>query len=230
MPMVEIGKEAVFILAAYLYGSIPFIWARAKFKRVNLEEYGRSIGGSTLYKAAGIPAMLLGGVGDFSKGVLPVAIGYYVLHFPLGIACLAGIAAIIGQCWPIFLKFRGGRGGATSIGIAATLLREMILIAFIPFIVGFLWHWASRRSRQVSSRIVPLGFLASFALLPLVSYLFGKPQETTLTFAFVFLLIIIRRLTADLGRDLRERSADESVGMILLTRFLYDRSPRDRYD
>jgi hypothetical protein len=71
--------------------------------------------------------------------------------------------------------------------------------------------------------------LISFALLPIITWLWGEPQATCLAFVAIFLLLVIRRLTADLSRDLKAGPTSEAVITILLNRFLYDRSYRDRY-
>jgi hypothetical protein len=69
---------------------------------------------------------------------------------------------------------------------------------------------------------MPLGMLAAFAIAPLASTLLGQPLEMTWAFLAVFVIIIIRRLTAGLSKDLK--TASTSVGAMLLNRFLYDRS------
>jgi glycerol-3-phosphate acyltransferase PlsY len=227
--------ELGLVLGAYFYGSLPFVWLTARRKGVNLREYGSgSISGSALYSAAGAAAVVVGGFADFTKGILPVAVGYYLLNFDLEVVYLAGILALIGQCWPIFLHFHGGRGGSVGIGMGITLIPKQTLIALIPYFVGLIWHGliarpAKGQGKEAPSRIVPLGMLISFALLPIITWLWGEPQVTSLAFATVFLLLVIRRLTADLGGELKAKPPSEAVTAILLNRFLYDRSYRDRY-
>ncbi len=229
--------ELGLVLGAYLYGSLPFVWLTAWRKGINLREYGSGgVSSSALYQTAGAGALITGGFGDFTKGVLPVAVGYYVLNFDLEVVCLAGILALIGQCWPVFLRFHGGRGGSVSMGMGITLVPKEALIALIPYFAGLIWHGpitrrgkTQRQSKETPSRIVPLGMLVSFALLPIITWLWGQSQVISLTFAAVFLLLVIRRLTADLSRDLKARPTSEAVTTILVNRFLYDRSYRDRY-
>jgi len=85
------------------------------------------------------------------------------------------------------------------------------------------------RSKGGPSRSVPLGMLLTFVLLPLLTWLWVEQGVVTLTSVIVLLLIIIRRLTADLVRDLREKPVTESAAGILLNRFLYDRSYVEGY-
>jgi len=221
------------VVGAYLYGSIPFVWWMAKLKGVDLRRDSLgSVSTTSLYHSSGLPLAILGGLGDLSKGILPVVIGYYVLDFRLAIVCLAGFVAILGQNWPIFLKFCGGRGASVSLGVAFTLALVPTFIALIPFLGGMVWRTSHGKRQQIEgtpSRIVPLGMLASFAILPLIAWLWGEPQAIILTFVGILLLVVIRRLTADLGRELREKPEGVSLPEMLLNRFLYDRSERDRY-
>jgi glycerol-3-phosphate acyltransferase PlsY len=229
--------ELGLVLGAYLYGSLPFVWLTARRKGVNLREYGSgSISGSALYPTSGAAAVVVGGFGDFTKGIFPVAIGYYLLNLDLKVVCLAGILALMGQCWPIFLRFHGGRGGSVGLGMGITLIPKQTLIALIPYFAGLIWHGlitrggkAQDQSKEAPSHIVPLGMLISFALLPLITWLWGGGKLISLAFVAIFLLMVIRRLTADLSRDLKARLTSEAVTTILLNRFLYDRSYRDRY-
>lgn len=230
--------ETGLVLGAYLYGSIPFIWGMARLRGINLREYGsRSISGSNLWQAAGARVGLIGALGDFSKGIVPVLIGR-ILGFDLAIICIAGLAAVAGQCWPVFLKFFGGRGGASSFSLALMLAPRELLIASIPFILAGLWRnvplFLSKggerlRFRRRPTDIVPLGMFLSFALLPLVTWLRGQPEVITLTFAGVFCLLVIRRLTADLHRDFSEAPNRKALVTILVNRLLFDRSYRSGY-
>ena len=172
------------ILGAYLYGSIPFVWAVAQLRGISLREHGsRSISGSNLWQATGALEGMVAGFGDFTKGVVPVLIGYS-LGFNLNLICIAGVAAVAGQCWPISLKFFGGRGGSSSCGLAVALAPSQFLIAVVPFIVGLLWRNVPLffstadssirerlRFKGKPSNIVPIGMLLTFAPLPLITWL-----------------------------------------------------------
>lgn len=223
---------------AYLYGSIPIVWLIARLKGVDLREWGGgNIGTTNLMKATGFWLGLGGAAFDFTKGLLPILVGYYILHLDLVIVCLAGLAGIAGQCWPLFLKFSGGRGGAASVGMAVTLVPKEAMIALIPFMLSGVWHkispfrGRSHPEREVEgglegeqTRIVPMAMLISFALLPLITALWQCPLTITLGAAGLFLLLAVRRLTAGIWDELTERPREVSILRILINRFLYDRS------
>lgn len=220
-----------FIIGAYLYGSAPFIWGIAKLKGVDLHGFGsRNIGASNLIQATGIFLGLIGGFFDLSKGFLPILIGYFILHLSTEVICLASLAAIIGQMWPIFLKFNGGRGisttgGAAIVWLFTPYLPLKVAIAAIPVGIGIIRRILTHKP----SDLVPLGTVATFALFPLLVWLWGDPMERaiiSLTFVAAFCLTAVRRLTADLRRDLRERPDSVSLKSILINRFFLDRNYR----
>jgi glycerol-3-phosphate acyltransferase PlsY len=219
------------VVGAYLYGSAPFTWGIAKLKGIDLREFGSgNIGGSNLIEAAGTPLGLTGGFLDLSKGLLPILLGYYVLHLSTEVICLAGLMAILGQMWPVFLKFYGGRGisaigGAALAWLITPYLPLKVAIAAIPVGVGVIRRYLSSRPTSM----VPLGTLATFALFPGLVWLWGEPMgriSISLTFVVAFCLTGIRRLTADLRRDLREKPDSVSLKSILINRFFFDRSYR----
>jgi glycerol-3-phosphate acyltransferase PlsY len=147
--------------------------------------------------------------------------------------------------WPVFRKFEGEKGNTTGIGfviaitsyLTATIspLAYIVFIIFaIPILIGggirtvprFMAPGQTLNERFMLggpvSNSMPLGMLAAFAIAPLASTLLGQPLEMTWAFLAVFVIIIIRRLTAGLSKDLK--TASTSVGAMLLNRFLYDRS------
>jgi glycerol-3-phosphate acyltransferase PlsY len=224
------------IIGGYLYGAAPFVWLIARAKGINLRLVGTgNIGASNLAEAAGTHFGVVGALLDFSKGLLPVLLGYYILHLETEFLCLAGIAATVGQIWPVFLKFSGGRGttAAGSVETAFFIIylpswfSWMILIATAPLIGATIWR--NLRSRQAYTISVPLLMLVTFILVPLLTWLWGDITDgniLVLTFTALLLVMIIRRLTAGLGKDLRGKPDTQSTGNILLNRFLYDRSYR----
>ena len=132
------------ILIGYFIGSIPFSFLIAKWtKGIDLRRFGDgNVGASNVSRAvsrkAGIAAFLC----DVIKGVFPVFLSQWILKLPDYAVVLAGLAAISGHNWPIFLKFKGGKGLSTTIGVMGTLVPIESVILLIPlfFVYIFLKH------------------------------------------------------------------------------------------
>lgn len=222
------------VLGAYIYASIPFVWGLAKLKNVDLKQHGsRNIGGGNLASAAGFWIGFIGSVGDFSKGILPVIIGYCFLEANLTTLCLTAIASLTGQIWPVFLRFSGGRGSSVILGIASAfmitlILQAKILVVLIPLLIGVAYR-NLRRKKKTPTRSVPLGAIISIALLPLLTWVWGEPPVIPLTFTVILLLMLLRRLTADISLDFPSKPNAHQVMVILLNRLLYDRSYHNQY-
>src|SRR3990172_11958153 len=102
------------VVAAYFLGSIPFAHVLGRLKGVDLRVAGTgNVGAGNLAKTAGIAWGLTAGVLDGLKGLIPVLIAKEMGLGP-GAAGLAGLAAVMGHNWSIFIRGRSGRGLATS--------------------------------------------------------------------------------------------------------------------
>src|SRR4030042_5663309 len=106
--------EVLLIPGAYILGSVPHLLLLAKLRHVEL---GGDFHQELWYKAGKVTGVL-GVVGEFVKGILPVLIGK-ALDFNIVIVAGAGLAAVCGQMWPGFWKFAGEKGN--SIGLAMSM-------------------------------------------------------------------------------------------------------------
>jgi len=170
------------VLAAYVIGSIPsglilgkLIW------HTDLREYGsRNIGATnawrTLGKAAGIAVFLA----DSWKGQAGVYMGLLLVGTPLA-AVLCGLAAIVGHSFSVFLRFHGGKGVATSLGVLTMLMGNVTLIVFL------VWLAVVYMTRYVSLGSVIAGFLT-----PILAAAFGYPLEYLLFTVLAATLVIVR--------------------------------------
>jgi glycerol-3-phosphate acyltransferase PlsY len=115
----------VALLAGYLMGSIPTAYIVTRLRRrMDIREVGsRNLGAMNVFYKVGFAEGLLELFVDVGKGAAGVALARY-LGTGLVIQMLAGVAVVLGHIFPIFLKFRGGKGGASCIGI---------LICFMPW-------------------------------------------------------------------------------------------------
>lgn len=107
-------------IAAYLCGSIPFGKVIAQRYGVDIQRRGSgNIGFANVKRILGWKAGLLTLAGDILKGIIPTTLG--LLYFTPLIAFLAGVAAILGHIFCLWLGFRGGKGVATGLGVATIL-------------------------------------------------------------------------------------------------------------
>lgn len=227
--------DIVLILGAYLYGALPFMIALGGAKGVDLSrEEDLHI---ALWRKVGRVEGLAGILVDLSKGIIPVLLGYgFDRH--LWAVVTAGVAAVAGQMWPVFRHFDGEKGNSVGIGMVIALsityrAYPVILVGFIPMLLGVLIRTLPRflapgqslnerlKFGGPVSRSLPLGMATGFAVMPVASWLSRQPLEMTLVLSVLFLIIMVRRLTARLSEDLRTAT---SVRSILINRFLYDRS------
>jgi acyl phosphate:glycerol-3-phosphate acyltransferase len=164
----------IFIIFAYLLGSVPVGVLLAKMKGQDPRIVGSgNIGATNVMRAAGKTLGIATLVGDALKGVIPTALALHWGFGPLFVA-LAGLAAFGGHLFPLYLKFKGGKGVATSLGVFLALAPLAILIYIGVFlIVLFIWRYVS------------LGSLVATALLPLSLLLLKAPA------AYLFLSLAL---------------------------------------
>ncbi len=159
-------KIILAILLAYLLGSVPtaFIFGKL-FRGIDIREHGSGNVGATniartLGKGYGIIVLLL----DFLKGFLAVTVLPMMIfksaQTPEIIYILLGSSAIAGHIWTIFLKFKGGKGVATTAGVMVGLGPVILLSCFIIWVIIFaIWRYVSLAS------IIAAIFLPVFAVI-----------------------------------------------------------------
>ena len=122
------------IVGAYLLGSLNAAAAVARSRGIDIYSFGSgNPGASNVYRAAGKGAAIVVYLADLLKGLLPALIG--VLVFDRTVALAAGLSAVLGHCYPIFYKFRGGKGVATGGGVVLAVMPQ-ILIVLTPVYVA----------------------------------------------------------------------------------------------
>jgi len=161
IPALELGLMNIFlvILFAYLIGSIPFGIIISKIMGLgNLRNIGSgNIGATNVLRTGNKLAAILTLIFDLLKGAIAVIITYYIFNDTT--AQIAALSSFLGHCFPIWLKFKGGKGVATFIGISlalywpagilicltwvltAFLSRVSSLSALISSLSSILWVW-----------------------------------------------------------------------------------------
>ncbi len=189
------------VLWSFLMGSIPVGLIVAKLKGVDLRKVGSgNIGATNVLRAMGKRPALITLAGDMLKGLIPVFISGYILDDPL-YSGIVGLAAILGHDFSIFLKFRGGKGVATSIGV---ILAYSPLVSVLTVLVWIIVVFMTRYSS--------MGAIVSFMLLPLNIYVFDYSNERFLISIFITLLILFKH-RENIGRLLSGR--EPKIGKIV---------------
>jgi glycerol-3-phosphate acyltransferase PlsY len=126
------------IVIAYLLGSIPFAYIIGKLSGFDVRKVGdRNVGTFNIFRHAGLGSGVATLVADVGKGALAIVVAKLLSVHEL-VVFGAGVAAFIGHNWPIFLRFRGGRGLAVIIGVLLALVPiEMLIAAAISIAVLF---------------------------------------------------------------------------------------------
>jgi glycerol-3-phosphate acyltransferase PlsY len=169
------------ILFAFLLGSIPFGVVVAKGYGVNLKKVGSgNIGATNVLRAMGKGPALLTLLGDVVKGSLAVVVGRYFLHSP-SLEGILGLSAIVGHNFSLFLRFRGGKGVATSIGVLLIYSPKVGVLTVILWLIVIL-----------VTRYSSLGAIVSFGVLPLGIYVLDYSQGKLIISILIALLLIFR--------------------------------------
>jgi glycerol-3-phosphate acyltransferase PlsY len=180
---------ASLVLAAYLIGSIPFAfllarrWGARDLRRIGSGNLGAANVLRSSGVAAGVTVLLL----DIAKGAGSVMLAQ---RFDGGgvAPAAAGIAAVVGHVYPVWLKFRGGKGVATACGVFSVLTPAAVAPALAVFVASV---WISK--------YVSLGSVLASLALPLVAYAIGSPASVFAAAVSTSALIVVRHRT-NLGR------------------------------
>ncbi len=226
--MVESIEHALILFAiatlviSYLIGSIPLTWLLVKiFKGKDLHEHGSgNVGASNVFATTkSLPLTIIGGLFDLTKGYLCMWIAS-LLGLPVYLQVLAGLGAILGHNYSIFLKFSGGRGVLTTVGVLfyfspwIAVGAVVLALAFVPF-------------HQLALGTI-IAALSAVLVIFIFPRLFNYDNDMAFWYgigaALVFIIMITRRLLA----KRTALSKDEPLWRVLLCRMLFDRDIPNR--
>jgi glycerol-3-phosphate acyltransferase PlsY len=212
------GVVAVAVLLSYLAGSISFPYWIARLRGVDLRTVGsRKLGGSNLWKSVGPGEAIVGGLLDAAKGFVAVVVAR-AIGLPLEAQLACGIAAIVGQMWPVFHGFDGGRANSAGWGFALAGDPIAFVIMMLPVLAAIAMRVAVRPR---PSRVLPLASLLSFGVFPAVIWEQDGTTAVVQAGFVVLALIVVRRITAGLGEDL---ATGAPPARVLANRALFDRT------
>jgi len=143
----------------------------------------QNIGATNIYRAAGKTLALMTLVGDGLKGFIPVFLAMSWRFSELWIGS-AAVAAFVGHLYPVFLRFKGGKGVATALGIYLAVCPLGILIDFFLF-AGVFATW----------RIVSLSSMSAACFMPVLIWMFTGSQPYLIMSICIAILIVYRHRT-----------------------------------
>jgi acyl phosphate:glycerol-3-phosphate acyltransferase len=192
----------IVLIAGYLLGSIPFAYLLARRHRgIDLRRAGSgNVGAANVLrmttKKIGVSAMAL----DVAKGVASVLVARQMDAGGTGPA-VAGIAAVLGHIYPVWLGFRGGKGVATTCGVFLILAPQATAIATLVFLTLVWW-----------TRYISLGSVVASIILAPLAYLTAEPEVTVIAAGIVAAIVIhrhrsnLRRVFAGVERRLGQNA------------------------
>lgn len=193
-------EDILVVALGYLVGSVPFAFLLARRGGVDLRVAGSgNVGATNVLRTRGV-AEALAAVGlDAAKGALVVLLAQRLAEGPVT-PVAAGLAAVIGHVYPVWLRFRGGKGVATAGGMFAVLVPVAAGIAMVVFVLV-----------AAATRYVSAGSVAAAVTLTLATIASGAPRAVVVGSAIAAALIIhrhranLRRLAAGTERRIGQR-------------------------
>jgi acyl phosphate:glycerol-3-phosphate acyltransferase len=174
--------QALSIIIGYLLGSFPTAYIAGRIKRgVDI----RQVGGGNMgaLNAARELGLVMGSMVlliDIVKGAGAILIARFLGVSEIWVF-LAGLAAVVGHCWPVFLKFRGGKGAATAIGVFLAVAPKEFAVC-IPILVLVVLFTSN----------ITLGMAAGIIFFPVSLWAFGQPFSVTIFVILMGLFLLVR--------------------------------------
>lgn len=188
-------------VAGYLLGSANSSLIVGKFYGVDIREHGSGNAGMTnTLRTLGKKAALLVLFGDILKGILSYLIGLALAGSVGGMA--AGTCAILGHNWPLYFRFKGGKGALTSIAVLFMMNAEIALIILTVFIIIVM-----------ITRYVSLGSITGAALFPVLAIAFGQSTGFVI-FAVAIGFLVIFRHRSNIKRILNGTESKLDLGKL----------------
>jgi glycerol-3-phosphate acyltransferase PlsY len=195
------------IIIGYLLGAIPFAYiiARAK-KGIDIRDKGsRNVGALAAWRETGPAFGIIALCADVGKGVLTIYAARW-LGLDIIWICAAGFAAVVGHNWPVFLKFHGGKGASTIMGVLLALMPAQFAIGLGIAILII-----------IPTSNIRLGMIG-LACIPLIAWLFHKPAEYI--YYSLFLILFLAAYTL-LGLRAELARGGENRGLIVDRKYTF---------
>jgi glycerol-3-phosphate acyltransferase PlsY len=181
-------EELAAVTLGYLAGSVPFAFLVARRRGIDLRRSGSgNVGATNVLRTSGVALAVTAMVLDATKGAVAVLIAQQLTEGP-ATPVAAGLAAIIGHIYPVWLQFRGGKGVATAAGVFGVLTPLALAIAAGVFVIAVF-----------VTRYISVGSVAG-ALTLATAAVFDDPPTAVVAGAIVAALVIVHRHRGNLSR------------------------------
>ncbi|WP_410208232.1 glycerol-3-phosphate 1-O-acyltransferase PlsY [Fusobacterium sp.] len=190
-------KIIFFLVMGYVLGALPNgVWIGKHFKKIDIREHGSKNSGATnSYRVLGPKYGLMVLVADALKGFLPPFVASHC-----GVTgnwlILIGMAAIIGHILSFFLKFKGGKGVATSLGVFLFLIPKVTLTLLLIFIIVV-----------YATRYISLGSITAAVLLPIFTLIsplkYGIGRFPMMVMTIIIAVFVVYKHKSNIGRLLK---------------------------
>jgi glycerol-3-phosphate acyltransferase PlsY len=164
------------IISGYILGSIPSAYLVARLRKgIDIREVGsKNMGAMNVYYEVGMWEAALVLLADVGKGIVAILLARW-LGLSLTFQLLTGLAAVVGHAFPAFLKFRGGKGGATALGILLFLMPKAIPFFIIAALIALFVTRNLTFCYAVGFVIIPFVAWLIYDLQPLIFFSIGLP-------------------------------------------------------
>ena len=188
------------VTLAYLVGSVPFAFLLSRRRGIDLREVGSgNVGATNVLRTSGVRTAVIAMGLDVVKGALAVVVAQR-LTGGLGAMMAAGLASVLGHIYPVWLRFRGGKGVATAAGVFAVLTPVALGIAGAAFVLAV---WITR--------YISVGSVVGALTLAVVAVITDAPGAVEIGSAIAALVILqrhrpnIKRVFAGTERRIGQR-------------------------
>ena len=178
----------VCMIVGYLFGCIQTGYIVGRVNKIDIRDYGSGNSGTTnTLRTLGETAAIITFLGDAAKGLVAVNLARYVIMPAFGVEgqaylwLLTGFAVVLGHNFPFYMKFKGGKGVASTFGFILVTCWPVAVIALgIWLVMAFAFRYSS------------LSALTAAVFVPVASYFLAPSLEYTVVYALVVLLVIVR--------------------------------------
>lgn len=214
--MLDIAAAVLWLGLGYLVGGIPAAYLLARWRGHDLLASGSGTPGSHAVAASlGLRAALLSGAVDLLKGLAVLWSAQRAGVQPL-LADMAGVAAVVGHIWSPYLRFRGGRGLVTAMGLALYLLPRELLAGCVFLVL----------SKLFLRDAAPGAFVGVLAMIA-ATWLLQEPDHLQLTMVLLSAIVFVARLVGPRRADLqRLHGRVPHSPSVLVARLIWDRDIR----